>query len=354
MTGPGNLAVYEWHPQLRWHRPDDGTASSTREAGGLAYQPEPKKQMTLRSPRYDALIIGGGPAGFSAALALGRSTRRVLLAAYGPTRNAPAHAAHNLFTRDGTPPAELIRIARDEVAAYDVTIRDDQVVDIQREARDFTVRFGKTDPVEVRGIVLAPGVRDVLPTVAGIRELWGNGVFHCPYCHGWEVRGQPLAVYGRGDDALHLSRLLRGWTSDLILFTDGPSELGDEETRQIRDNGIVIRDEPIERLVGSGGLEAIVLRSGDAIPRSGLFVRTKLEVGSDLPERLGCTLTPEGRIEADPFGRTKAPWVFAAGDAAQMMQSVVVAAASGATAAAMLNHDLLTEDFAARAASPAG
>ena len=295
---------------------------------------------------FDAVVIGGGAAGLSAALALGRARRRVLLAAYGPTRNAPADAAHNVFTRDGTPPGELVRIGRTQLAPYDVTIREERATDAERTDGGLAVTFAGGERIEARGLVLATGVRDVLPDVPGFVELWGTGVFHCPYCHGWEVAGRSLAIYARGETALHFARLIRGWTDDLVLFTDGPSGLSPADRAKIERNGIAVREERVERLVGADGhLEAVVLEGGAAVPRVGLFLRPAQELRSDLPHRLGCLLSAEGRVQADALGRTAVPGVFVAGDAGPGMQSVVSAMASGALAGATLNHDLLEEEF---------
>lgn len=296
---------------------------------------------------YDAIVVGGGPAGLSAALALGRSTRRVLLATCGPARNAPAHAAHNVFTRDGTPPTELLRIGREQLQPYDVTVREECAIDARRTGDGFILRL-ESGEVRTRGLVLATGVRDRLPDLPGFQELWGQGVFHCPYCHGWEVAGQPLAIYARGDKALHLAQLIRGWTPDLVLFSDGPIDLAEAEVERIRRNGIVIREEPVERLLGAGGLESVVLQGGEVVARSGLFVAPEQELRSDLAHRLGCTITAQGRVQADALGRTNVPLVFVAGDASPAQQSVTSASGSGMLAGAGLNHDLLEEEFASR------
>jgi thioredoxin reductase len=300
--------------------------------------------MSTALESFDAVVIGAGPAGLSAALALGRATRRVLLAACGPARNAPVSAAHNVFSRDGIAPVELIRIGREQLAPYNVVIRDECAVDVQRSESEYVVKLQSSD-VRARGIVLATGVRDVLPDIPGFKELWGIGVLYCPYCHGWEVANRPLAIYGGGEDALHLTKLIRGWSTDLILFTDGAPQLAPDDEQRIRTNGIVIREDAVERLIGSGRLEAVVLKSGEIIPRAGLFLRPKQELRSDLPHKLGCVITAQGRIEADALGRTSVPRVFVAGDAAPGHQSVISAAASGAVAGAGLNHDLLAEDF---------
>ena len=299
---------------------------------------------------FDVIVVGGGSAGLSAALALGRATRRVLVASDGAPRNAPADAAHNVFTRDGTPPLELLRIGREQLEPYGVTIRSDRVVDARRDGKRFAVIFASGSQVSARGLILAIGMLDILPEIPGFQELWGSGVFHCPYCHGWEVARKPLGLYGRGDEAIRLSRLLRGWAADLVLFTDGPAELAPEDRAKIEKNGIVIREERIERLVGSGHLEAIVLAGGESVARAGLFIGPKLELRSDIAVRLGCQITPEGRIGADAVGRTSVPGVYVAGDAGPNPHAVSVAASTGMLAGVFLNHDLLGEEFEARVA----
>ncbi len=298
---------------------------------------------------YDAIVIGGGTAGLSAALALGRAKRRVLVVSCGAPRNAPADAAHNVFTRDGTPPLELLRIAREQLKLYNVAVRDQCATDVRRSDAEYVVTLGG-DEVRSRGIIFATGVRDVMPEIPGFRELWGTGVFHCPYCHGWEVRDEPLAVYGRGEVASHFVRLIRGWTNDLVLFTDGPSQLDADELARISANGIVVVKEPIARLEGTERLEAIVLRNGDRIERAGIFMRPDQVQSSDLPHKLGCALTAQGRLEADAIGRTNVPMVFVAGDCGPGNQSVPNAAATGAMAGAGLNLDLLNQEFEKRLA----
>lgn len=164
----------------------------------MSLGPFPGRTMNDDLDTFDAVIVGGGAAGLSAAPALGRATRRVLVASCGPTRNAPAHAAHNIFTRDGTPPGELVRIGREQLAPYDVTLRDECAEDVRPADTHFVVKLSRGDEVRTRGVVLATGIRDVLPAIPGFEELWGSGFFHCPYCHGWEVARKPLGIYGGG------------------------------------------------------------------------------------------------------------------------------------------------------------
>lgn len=297
----------------------------------------------------DVLVVGGGPAGLSAALTLGRVRRRVLVASDGPPRNATSPAAHNVFTRDGTAPAELLRIGRDQLAPYDVHVREERVVDARRaDDGRFAATFAGGDTVSVRGIVLATGVRDLLPDVPGLAEAWGTGVFHCPYCHGWEVAGRPLGVMGAGDHALHLVRLVRGLSDDVVWFTGG-AEVDAGVAESLERSGIRIRPEPVASVQASDeGLRSVTLARGadghEVVSRGGLFVVAPQELASDLGERLGCPVTESGRLEADPTGRTPVAGVFVAGDAAPGMQSIPFAMMGGSVAGAMLNHDLIVED----------
>jgi thioredoxin reductase len=298
---------------------------------------------------FDAVIVGGGAAGLSAALSLGRARRRVLVACAGPTRNAPADAAHNIFTRDGTSPAELVRIGREQLSTYDVTIRDAWVTDASRTAEGFDIRFASGEGVAARAVILAMGVRDVLPVVAGLSERWGHGVFHCPYCHGWEVAGRPLGIYARGvptDRVMHMVKLLRAWSDEVTLFTDGTCTLPDDIRSSIERNGVRVREEHIVELSGPGReVAGVSLESGETVECGGLMIAPTQELHSDLPARLGCAITADGRVQAQPDGRTTVSGVYVAGDLGPGMQSVASAIATGSVAGAVLNFAFAEQDF---------
>lgn len=258
---------------------------------------------------YDVVIVGGGPAGLSASLLLGRSRRRVLLLHDGPTRNARAAAAHNVFTRDGTPPGELLSAARQQLTPYNVSVRDEPAIDARSDRGGFLVSLRDGSQVRARKVLLATGVRDILPKTPGFQEVWGRGLYHCPYCHGWEVADGPIGLYGNGSDGVELAKLLLGWSRDLILFTDGPASLTPEDRVRIERKSVTIREERIVRLLPAPGegMKGVELESGDVVPRSAMFFRPPQELRSDLAPRLGCELTAEGRIAADALARRISP-----------------------------------------------
>ncbi|MEX1021124.1 MAG: NAD(P)/FAD-dependent oxidoreductase [Litorilinea sp.] len=297
--------------------------------------------------QYDVVIVGGGPGGLSAALALGRARRRVLLCDGGAPRNAPTAAAHNFFTRDGTPPLQLLQIGRAQLEPYtSVEFEAVTVEEATRHDTGFTLQFSGGRQVTARKLILATGIRDELPAIPGFQELWGKSIAHCPYCHGWEVRDQPLAIYGNGDDGFELVRLLRGWSHDLVLCTNGPADLSGDQRIRLETKGIPIREEPIVALEGAQGqLETIVFADGSRLARHAIFMRPRQYQRSHLPQRLGCTLTSNGLVQVDLTGRTEIPGLYVVGDAAQRAQSIGMAVSSGSLAAGMLNHELAAEDF---------
>jgi thioredoxin reductase len=302
---------------------------------------------------YDAIIVGGGPAGLAAALTLGRSRRRVLLLDAGQGRNAPAAAVHNLLAHDGTPPEELRRIGREQLGRYpSVEIREGGVADGAALARGgFQLRLDGGDGMEARRLLLATGLVDELPAIDGLAALWGRSAFHCPYCHGFETSGRRLAVLGAGPDRVRLALQLTRFSDDLVLCADGQPLDGDLAER-LAGNGVRVLDEPVRRFEGRGGqLERIVLERGEPLERDAVFVATVLRQRSALAARLGCGLLPDGCVEVDELARTSVPGVYAAGDMAHRaalpmpFAAVSWASASGTLAGAMLDQDLLTTDF---------
>lgn len=296
---------------------------------------------------YDAIIVGGGPAGLSAALVLGRCRRKVLLFNDGESRNARTRATYGFLTRDGVKPAELIRVAREQLSRYkSVELHGTEVIDAKCVENRFEVTLEDGRLFNSRTLLLATGVVDDIPQIEGLDALYGSSVHHCPYCDGFEARDQPIAVYGRGESGKGLALELTVWSRDLILCSDGASELGAEDFQRLKRNGIEIREEPIARLEGTGGiLERIVFTNGETLPRRSMFFSTGHRQRSDLAERLGCKFTDKGAIETGEYEVTDIPGLYAAGDASRQVQSVIVAAAEGAKAAFDINRALLKEDL---------
>jgi len=295
---------------------------------------------------YDVIIVGAGPAGLSAALMLGRCRRRVLVCDTGRPRNAASAAMHGFLTRDGIAPREFLRIAREQLRLYEtVEIRDIEVTVAECRDSRFHVTLIDGSTLRSRKLLIATGVIDNLPDIPGFDQLYGRGVFHCPYCDGWEVRDQPLAIYGRGDRGLGLSLELTGWSRDLVLCTDGPSEIGPPDLARLERNGIAVRQDRILRLDGRDRLERIVFATGEPLARHALFFTTGQEQQSELATALGCRMTEKGTVNTGKYETTHLRGLFVAGDASRAVQWVVVAAAEGAEAAFAINTDLVKEDL---------
>jgi len=282
---------------------------------------------------------------------LGRCRRSVLVCDAGRPRNAASSALNGYLTRDGIPPLEFLATARKELMKYgSIELRQIEVVDaVCRHGggvRQFDVTLASGECVHARKLLLATGVVDNLPDIEGFRELYGRSVFHCPYCDGWEIRDQPLAIYGRGERGLGLSLELTAWSRDLVLCTDGPSEIGGEDLGRLERNGVALREARVARLEGRDGiLEYVLFENGERLPRRALFITTGQYQRSDLSIRLGCEMNEEGTVRTGKYETTHLEGLYVAGDASRAVQWVVVAAAEGAEAAFAINTDLIKEDL---------
>jgi thioredoxin reductase len=300
---------------------------------------------------FEIIIVGGGPAGLSAALILGRCRRRVLVCDAGQPRNIASRAVHGFLSRDGTPPMELLDCAREQIRPYKtVAIRQTEVVDAEQTDHGFAVLLADGSSHYAPKLLLATGVVDELPAIAGIGRFYGRSVHHCPYCDGWEWRDQPLAVYGRSDKGSGLCLMLTLWSKDLVLCSDGSSELSAAEQERLTQHGIAVREERIARLEGTedGLLERIVFTSGQTLPRRAMFFNTGQYQHSPLLAKLGCSFTEKGRADTSRFEETNIPGLYVVGDASGDVQSgdiqlVVIAAAEGARAAFAINKAMLRE-----------
>jgi thioredoxin reductase len=296
---------------------------------------------------YDIVIVGGGPAGLSAALALGRARKRVLLCDAGPRRNAAAERVHNFVTRDGTPPDEFRRLAREQLAHYpNVEVRDVLVESIAGTRGAFDVVLSDRR-VEARRVLLCTGLIDSIPAIEGFRELWGHAVFQCPYCHGWEVQDRRWGYLPLAADPQHVvpfSLQLRGWTREVVLFTNGALELPEDARAGLHAAGVRLETAPVARLARSGDrLEAVELADGTIVPCDALFAHPPQRQVA-LIDAMRLALDEGGMVRTDPMSReTSIPGIYAAGDLTTRAQAAILGAAAGMHAASRINAELTME-----------
>jgi thioredoxin reductase len=302
-----------------------------------------------RSAAYDAAIVGGGPAGLSAALVLGRANKRVLVVDDDRPANAVSEGVGGLLGHDRVKPAELRASGRQQLSEHaNVEIRHGAVADIKRIGATFLASPTDGPPVRAHAIVLAHGLRYEPPPLPGIDALWGRSVFHCPFCDGWEMRDRPLAFHGSGPGAVRSALLLAGWSNDVVLCTDGAPDPGGA---MLAAAGVRVRTEPIARLAGHDGrLKRIEFTHGPAEGREALFVNTQRDQPNGLAAALGCALTGDGTIVTDADGRTNVAGVYAAGDAATAhARSVANAIGTGSRVAYAVALERLAPAVAAAA-----
>ncbi|MGP4032352.1 NAD(P)/FAD-dependent oxidoreductase [Pseudarthrobacter sp. 1C304] len=304
----------------------------------------------MDTTRYDVVIVGGSAAGLSAATTLGRALRSVLVIDSGTPRNAPAAGVHGYLSRDGLNPRELLAIGRSEVLSYGGTVIDAEAVSARRTPDGFEVALGDTRRFSGRRLLVTTGLTDSLPPIDGLREQWGQGVVHCPYCHGWEIRGQRIGVLGSGPLSVHQALLFRQWSPDITLFLNDTVEPTEEEWDKLAARSVKVVDGAVAAVDAVGGILAgVTLRQGASFDVQALAVGPRMEARSSLLESLGLhpQVHPSGAgrfIETDPLGATAVPGVYAAGNVSNLMAQVITAAAEGVMAGAGINADLVEEE----------
>jgi len=295
---------------------------------------------------YDIVIVGAGPSGLSAALALGRARKRVLLCDAGPRRNAAAVHMHNFVSRDGTPPEQFRQVGREQLAAYaNVEIRDAGIEAISGSRGAFQVRLA-SGVVDARRVLLCTGLIDEMLPIEGFRELWGRGIFQCPYCHGWEIQDRRWGYLARAANmqhALPFAIMLRGWSRDVTVFTGNTFEVAQEARDRLVTAGVKLETAPIARLVArEQQLDGVELGTGGVVPCEALFVHPPQQQ-VELVRELGVVLDEDGFVRVDPMTReTSIPGIYAAGDLTTRLQAAIIAAAAGMQAAAAINMELTT------------
>ncbi|OZB98669.1 NAD(P)/FAD-dependent oxidoreductase [Paenibacillus sp. XY044] len=293
----------------------------------------------------DAVIIGGGPAGMSAALALGRSRRSAIVIDEGLPRNRVTHEMHNFLSRDGIAPAEFRRIAREQIGNYPaIKFVQGKAESVEGNDGDFRVHVSDGKVFRSKKLLFATGKRDLPIDISGLYEVYGKSAFVCPYCDGWELQDQQLVMIAAGEAAMHLSKVLMGWSTNLTLCTNGPDEMKAEQRQELERHGIIVKDSPIQAIESEEGVvKQILLENGESVACTGIFFAPKLAAATDLPQSLGCEVSETGSVTADRIGKTNVPGVFSAGDAASEMYQAVAAASMGALAGMGINSELLDE-----------
>ncbi|UHO39163.1 NAD(P)/FAD-dependent oxidoreductase [Chryseobacterium capnotolerans] len=300
----------------------------------------------MQSKNFDVIIIGGSYAGLSAGMALGRSLRNVLIIDDGKPCNRQTPHSHNFITHDGKTPKEIGELAKKDVEKYDsIQFYDGKVIRVAKNTDGFSVELSSEDTFYAKKIILASGVKDIMPDIPGFTECWGISVIHCPYCHGYEVRNEVTGILSDGDLAYEFSKLVFNLTKELTLFTNGKTKLTHEQVEKLRQNTINLKEDEIVKLEHeNGNIQKIIFKNGNEVSLKALYAKIPFEQNIDVSE-LACELTEHGFIKVDFMQKTSVPGVFACGDNTTMMRSVANAVAQGNFAGAMVNKELSEEEF---------
>lgn len=309
---------------------------------GLNHQEE-----TKMNNDYEALIVGGGPAGLTAGMTLGRMSRRALLCDDNRPRNAPSSHVNNFPSRDGIHPAEWRKETRKNLEKYKtIESAAATVTSVQKSGHGFTAQLSTGQTVKAKKIILAYGVIDTLPPIQGFKELWGKSIFHCPFCHGFEHRGSRLGFVGNGDLMFHALPMIYDLASDLVIFTNGKATFNPENLQLLKKNKVTLIEEPIHKLeYEDESLKGVTLDDGKFVERQYLFLGPILpfKLKSDIGEKLGCEKNQFGFYKVNERNGTSVPGVYACGDNMSMGHSVLLASAAGVMAGSAVSAELLHE-----------
>lgn len=294
----------------------------------------------------DCAIIGGGPAGLSAALVVGRGRKQVIVFDDELPRNRVTQESHGFITNDGMTPFEIRQAGEADLQKYpNIQIKRSRINDIQKREEFFTLLTHEGDAFEAKKIILATGLQDILPEIEGIHDVYGKTLFSCPFCDGWELKDKALALIAENQRTLHMAKLLSNWTKDLIVFTNG-HVLAEEDKALLTAHSIQVIDVPIVSIDHDNGqLRALQLENGEAVKREGGFVASEFKQSAPFAEKIGCQMTKNAGIETDILGRTTVNGVFACGDNLGGPAQLVLAAAAGSQAGMGVIHELVHEEF---------
>lgn len=297
--------------------------------------------------QYDVIIVGGSYSGLAAAMALGRALRKVLVIDSGHPCNKQTPHSHNFLTNDGKTPKEIASTARQQVQLYDtVELLDGLVTAVGKTETGFELSVQTGETFAAKKLVFATGIKDIMPEIPGFSACWGLTALHCPYCHGYEFRHQSTGILANGDAAFELSSLISNWTTDLTLYTNGKSNLTEQQSKKLQQHKINIVEGKITRLDHKNGhIEKVIFEDGTDASIKALYARLPFVQHSPIPQSLGCGITEEGYIQVDMAQRTTVPGIFACGDSTTRMRTVANAVAMGTTTGIMLNKELVEQTF---------
>ncbi len=301
----------------------------------------------MENKNFDVIITGGSYSGLSAGMSLGRSLRNVLIIDNGKPCNRQTPHSHNFVTHDGKTPSEIAQLAKKDVEKYNtVQFYNGTVVKTQKTTEGFEIETSSGEKFNAKKLILASGVKDIMPDIPGFAECWGISVIHCPYCHGYEVKNEVTGILSNGDMAYEFSKLIFNLTKNLTLFTNGKAALTEEQLEKLKQNKIILDEDEIESIQHTNGsIQKIIFKNGKEIPLQALYAKIPFEQNLNVSDDLGCELTEQGFIKVDMMQKTTVPGVFACGDNVTMMRSVANAVAQGNFAGAVVNKELSDEEF---------
>jgi thioredoxin reductase len=296
---------------------------------------------------FEVIIIGGSYAGLSAAMSLGRSLRKVLIIDGGQPCNRQTPHSHNFITQDGVQPAVIARKALDQVLRYKtVEIINDSAINAESSSVGYNIITASGSEYTCKKLILATGVKDLMPDIPGFADCWGISVVHCPYCHGYEIRNKRTAIMANGERAFHLAGLVKNLTSEIVILTNGTPDFCDEQIQKLENNKIPILARQIVSIDHlEGRMEHVNFEDGTSLSLEAMYASVPFKQHTEIPQILGCEFTQEGLIRVNPYQQTSVPGIYACGDNCSMLRSVANAVHSGNLAGAMVNRELVEESF---------
>lgn len=296
---------------------------------------------------FDVIIVGGSYSGLAASMALGRALRNVLIIDSGLPCNRQTPKSHNFLTQDGKPPKEIATIAEQQVMAYDtVEFLKDLVIQGNKTENGFEIKTQSGKSFLARKLIFATGIKDKMPAIQGFEECWGISVLHCPYCHGYEVRGVSTGILGNGDSGFELAKLISNWTKDITIFTNGNASFTPEQLAELLRHNIKLEEKEIQKIEHKKGrVENIVFKDGAKMKITAVYARLPFMQHCTIPEHLGCILTEDGYLKVDGVQKTNVHGIYACGDNASRMRTVANSVSMGTAAGMMVNKEMSEEEF---------